>query len=304
MLNEILEFDCYLSGVRKDIPILNDAAKENLSGIRRPLQVLARGFLSKCADAGLPPSQGITACRVFLYTWMAGQLPETIPVALPASLRSLFRQAETNSFLQFANRVSNSDPTDNIRKKAKYALRAPYHKGQVSSKNNFNQVCFDCIIADALFAGELQNCCLSLKQGEKNSFGLSGSDKERKIALAVVSHYLQQRARIRNDPTQTFVPVVQPEIGGWVNVRPQRSGAILKDGTEAPSVAGAIANVTVSATGQPLFEKISMDNSAKVRVNPRWLEAQDVQLLPYGAAPQEGYRNLVDQDLLLKIRKG
>lgn len=301
MLNEKLEFEYYLSGNRKEIPLYNDTAKKNFTGIRRPLQVLARGFLEKCSEAGLPPTKALAVCKGFLYTWMAGELDGRLPEDLPLPLRELCLKAAENSFLQFVNLVNKTDQTAHVRNKAKAYMRSPYSKADLSKESNFNEIHFDYIIADALYAGPLQTCCLALKtDGNDNTLGIGGSEKERKIALAVVVHNLQQRARIGSDPQRTFIPLIQPEIGNWVNVRAK------KGNKGQVSVANAIASVTVGKTNEPLFEKRTLDSSVKIRVSPDWLSQFDVQLIPIeNEAPYraEGYRIFHDADLLLKPRK-
>lgn len=307
MLNEIQEFDHYLSGNRKELPLYNDTAKDNFTGIRRPLQVLARGFLEKCKGAGLPPLAAVAACKGFLYTWMTGELSDALPNDLPSQLLDICQLAAKNSFMQFVNHVSKTDRTEKVREKAKEAMQSPYYKAALSKKNDFNKIRFDYIIADAIYTGPLQAYYLALKDDKKDKadkpYGIGGSEKERKIALAVVAHYLQQRARIGNDPQREFIPTIQPEIGNWVHVRAQRSGNKRKDGSETPSVAGAIAAVTVSKTGEPLLEKISSGNNTKVRVNTDWLLEYRVQLIPedkVDAYREQGFCIITDAELLLK----
>lgn len=304
MLNEKLEFECYLSGNRKDIPLYNDTAKDNFSGIRRPLQVLARGFLEKCSEAGLPPTKAITACKSFLYIWMVGESDVNLPADLPLPQRELCLKAAENSFLQFANQVNTADQTEKVRNKAKHYMYSPFSKTDLTKKSNFNEIKFDYIIADALYAGPLQNCCLALKTGNHDkTLGIVGNEKNRKIALAVVGYILQHRARIGSDPQRTFIPVIQPEIGNWVHTRAQKSSS---NSEGAISVAGAIESVSVSETGEPLFEKISGENYVKIRANPDWLSRFDVQLIPAEKEDQylnQGYRVFHDPDLLVKRRK-
>ena len=67
MLDERREYAAYLSGDLRRIPLRSRMFSENLAGIRRPLQVLARGFLEKAGESELPPEQAVAACKGLLF---------------------------------------------------------------------------------------------------------------------------------------------------------------------------------------------------------------------------------------------
>ena len=304
MLNEILEYDNYLCGDLRRIPLQKRMLSEHLTGIRRPLQVLARGFLEKCLQNDLSPETAPLACKAFLYAWMTGQLQECTD-SLPAPLREECQRAADNSFLRYASLVSAADQSELLIKKAQECCKSPYAKKALSKENTFNQLYFDYIIADALYFGPLQAQCLALKDSASGKpYGLTGSDKDRKIALAVVGQYLQIRKRIGDHPQREFIPIVQGEIGNWVNVR-SKSGGKAKNGTAQTSVAGTIAGIQVAATQEPLFEKQLLENNMKLRVASNWLAQQQVQLIPVSAAQEyrsQGFLVITDEDLLVTRR--
>lgn len=296
MLNEIKEYESYLSGDLQSIPLQKAMLRNNMSGIRRPLQVLARGFLEKCIKLGTPLKEAIPMCKAFLHTWICGQMPENVPF-LPPELMDELERAGLSSFLWYANTVSNADYTQECNQMAKDYARVPYSGKALPKRNTFNEIYFDTVIADSLYLGPLQNRCLLLKSSQKG-YGLNGNDKERKIALAVVSQYLQLKSRIGNEPHREFVPIVQGEIGNWVNVR-------AKTGSGA-SVSGTLTSIKLSGTEELLFEKIPMDNTTRLRVSPQWLSENDVKLLNAEAAPkqlQPGYLLITDKELLVAKRK-
>ena len=290
MLNELLEYSYYLGTDPQNIPLRPEPVKEKkLTGIRRPLQVLARGFLEICVWEKLPPATSVAACKVFLYAWVSGQAHEDYSrLSLPTRITEECQKALAYNLLSYARQISSNDLSQYLQQKADDWYSPAYSAKALTKKNNFNQLSFDCVIADAFYLGPLQNQRLALKETGRKPFNIGGSDKERKVALAVVAQYLQLQQRIGKDPNREFIPIVQGEISNWINVRAKSAG---KNSNQL-AVATAIANVTVSETNEPLFEKITMENNMKLRVSPLWLAQQEAQLIPesdVAAYRQRGY---------------
>lgn len=278
MLNEIREYNLYLSDDRAEIPLRNETTKKNLTGIRRPLQVLARGFLELCETSNISPEKTIKACKVFLYGWICGEEHEDLSgLGLPQKVLSECKRAQENSFLRYAQTVNTKkdprEPANEYKRKALEWYRSPYCPGNISKENTFNQCYFSYIIADAIFLGKLQEQCLVLNKSGGQIHGLDGTNEDRKVALAIAAQYLQLRQVIGNVPNREYIPIVQAEIGNWVNVRPKKSG-------DANSVPKAIAQVKLKGTDTLLMDKISMNCNVKIRISSQWLSDIGAALMP------------------------
>jgi hypothetical protein len=278
MLNEVREYNLYLSQDRKCIPLRNETTKKNLTGIRRPLQVLARGFLELCKNNDVSPTQTIAGCKVFLYGWICGEAHKDLAtLKLPKSVLDECERARENSFLRYAQKGQDADAAqalaDAYTKKARSWYQSPYTPKNISRENTFNQCYFSYIIADAICLGDLREQCLVLNRSGDQFYGLSGTDADRKIALAIVAQYLQLQQVIGNVPNREFLPIVQGEIGNWVNVRSKKSGS-------NNSVAKSISEVKLAGTDTLLMEKVLMNCSIKIRVSSTWLTNLDAKLIP------------------------
>lgn len=324
MLNEYWEYNCYLSGEAKAMPLRKDSLhpeptrNPKWGGMHRVLQVLARGFLEICSEESLPAADAVTACRLFLYTWVSGEAHEDLSkLSLTDRIMEELQRAKENSFLRYARQIGDEKMAEQCPVQAKKWIENPYRpKAYSSAKNIFNKIYFDHIIADALYFGPLQARCLALKvrdsednsEEKKTTLGIKGSDKERKIALAIVAKYLQLKDRIGEASNQSFIPIVQGEIANWVNVCSKKDGkkANEKESSQM-SVAKAIVRAKVGKTGRPLLEKIDMGNCMKICVDPEWLtDIAEVKLIPLddaGKHEKAGYCVFDDDALLLNKRK-
>ena len=255
----------------------------------------------------------MAACKCFLYGWVCGSPHEDLAgLKLPSSLAEECRWAADHGLMRYARQTGAKAMEEKCSQKAAEWYLGGYSPRPLGRQNSFNQYHFLYIIADALYLGPLKAQMLAVKCGDATC-GLSGKEGNRKIALAVAGQYLQSRGRIGDEPNREFVPIVQAEIGNWVNVRAKSGGTKAKnaDGTvgeaaRQTSVPDAIADTRVTATGEPLFEKHSMDNCVKIRVNSRWLEACQVRLIPAEAAEQyrqDGFRVMDDRYLQVEERR-
>ncbi len=303
MLNEIKEYNLYLSSDRSEIPLRNETTKKNLTGIRRPLQVLARGFLELCEKNSISPEKTIAACKAFLYGWVCGEEHEDLSgLDLPNAVTSECKRAQKYSFLRYAQAGKSEKDArklaEDYKTKARNWYCSPYTPGSISKENTFNQCYFSYIIADAIYLGRLQAQCLVLNKSGGQVYGLWGTDDDRKVALAVAAQYLQLRQVIGDVPNREFLPIVQAEIGNWVNVRPKKSG-------DANSVPKAIAQVKLDGTDTLLMDKIPMNCNVKIRISPAWLTDLGAKLIPEEEATEDienDYFVIRDKTLLVTAR--
>ena len=299
MLNERNEFRLYLCGDRTKMPLRNETTQESLTGIRRPLQVLARGFLEICENEGISAPQSFDACKAFLYGWICGEAhKDHQALALPQTLENECANARNSSFLFYAAEGKTQEEQEKLqnayREKALEWYRPAYFSGKVTRENTFNQCYFSYIIADALFFGNLRNERLLVKNTYGLTYGLTGTDDDRKVALAMVSQYLQLRRHIPDTTNREYIPIVQGEIANWVNIRPKKNG-------DKSSVALAISRVRPEWAQELLMEKVTMNCNVKIRIHPGWLETLDVQLVPDSSiteAHKKAYYIFTDKQLM------
>lgn len=282
MLNEFQEYACCLEETTADIP-LQQGSMEKRDGFRRLLRILAKGFLQKCEKQGLSREQSIRYCRGFLQTWINGAVPEEL--VIPDScgeLLSDLRKAQKNNLLYHAKNLQETSMKDRSKLPERMKDLAngvgkfaepPYQNSWNVKHNDFNRIYFDQIIADALTRKPLRKQCLVMKKD--GLYSISCAENLRKIALAIVCMYLQDRDEFDRPVEAEYLPLVQAEVGNWLHVRVKKKDRK----SNAACVALAMEKTCWSAPSAVLFDKQTMVNISKVKVAPQWLKEYEVKLM-------------------------
>ena len=189
-------------------------------------------------------------------------------------------------------------------------LSAPYTPKDLPAGNSFNKIYLDCIIADAISEGMLKDQALALRlpeaDGDRVTYGIGGSESFRRVALALVAYYLQSR-QYYPAPAPAFVPVVQLEVGNWINVRTIKNGTQLtvaytiESATMDTKDEALLAHIAENKGDDRLFQHITLSNGKKFSVSQNWLDTYAVTLIDAAQADayrQQGYHIFTDTHLI------
>lgn len=316
MLDEKLEYRSYLSSDTDVAPLRVDSV-ETGNGLRRPLRILARGFLDNCEELGLELEPRIRYCKQFLETWLTGEIPEGF--AMPETHQALWADvqlAKTYSLLFHAKnllrdmKIKNSKNTQaeveqavdesikKLQEKVEDYRLPPYLQNDSFSYHDFNQIRLEQVISDALIRKPLRNQCFVFRKSIQCGLAQDGQEHLLRVALGIICFYLQTKDETPTSQPQAYVPVAQQEIANWLDTYAKSKGCDAKGKwKECVSKAMSVPKLT---DGEPLFDRIVLESGVKVRVNPLWLDLHNARLITeeqIAEYQEKGYEILDDSVL-------
>jgi hypothetical protein len=307
MLDEFREYDIYLDLNEMSKLFRNDNLKDSLSGLRRPLLILARGFLGLCQKEKQTLPQAVSSCKSFLWAWLGGEMEEPLP-EMPAAIRREIERAADNSFAKY---IEGMKTTTSFSKEtlAKMAERlnwkrtdfrhSPFSGYALEHENDAKRIYGDQILADAMVKGPLRKQYLAIANPQQAS-RVCGNDTQWKLCRAMIGWYLQERSE-----EQQYAVITMSEISNWIDT-PATSKGMARDGSPRPSLSGLFIKTMPQYEGSPLLCKYNlMSNTVKLTVNSRWLEDYQVCLITDEQIPeyvQKGFA--IYADSLMSTHKG
>lgn len=307
MLDEFREYDIYLDLDRISKLFRNDNLKDSLSGLRRPLLILARGFLSLCQKEQQTLSQSVSFCKTFLWAWLGGEVEEPLP-EMPGAIRREIDRAADNSFAKYIEQMSTttSFSKETLAKMGERLLwkqrdfrYSPFSAYALEHENDAKRIYGDQILADAMVKGPLRKRYLAIADLKKAS-GVCGDDKQWQLCRAMICWYLQERSE-----AQQYAVIAMSEISNWIDT-PATSKGFARDGKPRPSLSGIFTKATPQYQGAPLLCKYNlMSNTVKLTVNSRWLEDYQVRLITEEQLEEYAQKGFaIYTDSLMPVDKG
>jgi len=304
MLNEIEEYQLYLSKFIKKIPLFyKKNIEDGLSGIDRPLSVLARGFLSKCNSEGLDKTKSIRCCILFLCYWYGYTLidSETFDFDIPEEITKEIQKAN-NWLPRYLEEMYNNDEKSKkifnreikqklVEKQQTFLdLAYPSEPSKINTSNTIR--CYG-VIANALLEECLKNqvmviksedyaCGLNLATTKKDKpdemiFTTLRSDSL-KNAQSLIAMCMQRKL-IDKD----YSNITKAEISNYMRNKKDNISALQKK---------------LCFEKKPLItQKLVGRNSVAMKVNSKWIKNLDVKIVDYseiGEYEKEKYRIFID----------
>lgn len=318
MLDENLEYLLYLSADTDDAPLRSESM-ESGTGLRRPLRILARGFLDKCETYSLNLEQQIRYCKQFLDIWLTGEAPKDLDIPeayedlradlemakscnLPYHAKKLLLDTKIKNGKYSREDVENAveETVSKLLEKVKFFQKPPYYASDAFANNDFNQIRLDQIISDALIRKPLRKHLFVFQNGDHCGLASDGQEHLIRVTLGTICFYLQAQDEAQTHIPQSFVPITQQEIANWLDTYAKNKGED-KNGKWKECVSKAM-SVPKLANGIPLFHRIILECGVKVRVNSDWLKAHDAKLITEKQIAEyleKGYTILDDGDFCI-----
>lgn len=279
MLNEKQEWNLYLTQGYGNL-LRDDNLKEALSGIRRPMTVLARGFLTACHNLGITNiAQAERYTIDFLISWLLGTPP--CDDTYPEPLRTLCDRAAAASLSKHLLRNNIQPDTSYITGRVEDWKKSLFETDHSHQSNTLNQINFKCIVADALLQGPLKNEILLLRKKQHN-FGLDGNFNEhhREFLLSIVACFLQYCPA---DCNSVVLPLA--ELSNYMN-KPRNKGTCKTYKSVSPFIDRGGYTYKDRLL---LIKDLLAQNCTKLTVNSQWLTDMDVHLAPADTPVPKGY---------------
>ena len=274
MLNERKEYAYYLNTGKTARLLRCDNLTDGLSGLRRPLTILARGFLSLCEKKELTMTDTLFCTRTFLNAWLGGDV-SGIREDLPSSIREEIQKASDNSLpkcVETFRTTTRLQPEkiqqllERIESKRLDLGRTMFSSYAISRNNDKNRIFGDQVIADALLSGPLKQLYFAVFDPNQTAFAMFPNATDSRIGRAIICWYLQER-----DVRQQYAIITFSEISNWIDTSANSKG-YNADGIPKPCISRVRNNPSLRYRDQPLFRSHTlMNNTAKLMVEPQWL---------------------------------
>ncbi len=281
MLNEFSEYDIYLDLNEMSNLFRPENLRDALSGLHRPLLILARGFLGLCQKEDMNLSQSVSFCKTFLMVWLGGEVTECSSGMPEAVCREIGRAAN-NSFARYIEQMRTttaiseeviSKILERLLWKRNDFLHSPFSVYALNHENDAHRIYSDQILADAMVKGPLKRRYLAISD-LRNASAVCANDTQWKLCRAMICWYLQERSE-----TQQYVVVTMSEISNWIDT-PATSKGRGRNGKLRPCLTGVFTESPPYYNGNPLLYKSKlMGNTVKLMVDPQWLEDYQVCLI-------------------------
>lgn len=283
MLNEILEYEEYISKDEKVIRLGSRGLNNKLGGYVRALIIIARHFLF--GENMENPASNIESTIECLKAWLGFEYDEA---KLNNSAKSEIESIK-NWFPDCINKISKSSEHENVllnileTKKATlqfYLYTNPSKK--TNDKNSAKSVTYESIIADALDQGPLNKYLLKVKDAmfegltkESNSNDVDINQTDEDLIKKLTAYYLiSQKEQIAR---QCWIIINSVNLMNWST----RNNDLNHNKW--------LEKFTYNSTA--LFEKTNIgNNTIKIKINKEWIDDNKIEIVSYGDYnPNDGF---------------